>query len=540
MKNQPLIAVIFVAACLILPFSAWSQQTAHGPEFPISAAVDASMVAAARIFDVPATKALYQSRAEASVWRDGPELNQSAAELIDALTDSWTHGLNPQNYHLNDIKSLEDNWSPKAEWFLTDAFVRYVRDMSGMRAAPKEMDLDVQDWLQPYSTAQIFKFLGTVRDMNGYLESLPPSGRTYQILRQELIRISTTAPEAYERILPIDFGGRLLKPNMRHARVPDLRLRLGATAQTDDTLLYDDALAAAVIRFQQATGQKPDGIVGQTTLRLLNRTRQGRIHQLIANLERLRWTEETRPDRFVVVNIPSATLWAIENGRAAFEMPVIVGRDKRPTPSFVTKITGVRFNPDWTVPPTIKREDILPKLQENPAYLTDKGMELIRIGANGIRETIDPATIDWKAMTPGQIGAFEMVQIPGAHNPLGQIRILMPNRYNVYLHDTNEPQFFGRALRAQSSGCVRMSEPEKMARFVMQGWDDTKIQKTLESGKRVDVTAPNKIPVYMLYYTAWVDKAGDVVYGNDIYDWDAALIRELRRIDGFSDIGHSE
>jgi hypothetical protein len=159
-------------------------------------------------------------------------------------------------------------------------------------------------------------------------------------------------------LLPIVLG-QTLDPGQRHKNVPALRVRLKVRPQTADDFLYDDRLAVAVIKFQKQSGLQPDGIIGPTTLKLLNVTHIQKMLQIIANLERLRWVGDERPGRFVMVNIPAATLWAIEDGRVSFEMPVIVGKLGRETPAFITDITGVRFNPGWTVPPTIKREDIV-------------------------------------------------------------------------------------------------------------------------------------------------------------------------------------
>jgi murein L,D-transpeptidase YcbB/YkuD len=244
--------------------------------------------------------------------------------------------------------------------------------------------------------------------------------------------------------------------------------------------------------------------------------------------------DENKPDKFVVVNIPSATLWAVEGGKVAFEMPVIVGRTKRPTNMFITEIQGVRFNPNWTVPPTIKRDDILPKLQADPEYLTHKGMELIGLTDQG-RVSLDPASIDWSTITAEDLQSLRFVQDAGNNNPLGRVRVLMPNAYNIYLHDTNEKYYFDRSQRAVSSGCVRMKDPELMAEFIMKNrssWEDGDMEAMFAHGKTRDVSIDTPIPVYLLYYTVWVNQKGDLVYGNDLYNHDESLIKMLSELDG--------
>lgn len=489
--------------------------------------------------DPKAVKAFYTARDYQPYWVGRNRAKSSARDLTEILERSWQHGLNPYSYHLEQIHALLDQRDEAQladlDILLSDAFVRLGQDLSGIRVDPKFMKSNKRYWRAPLTADYLLERLDQERDVGDLVESLEPKGQTYKHLQRELERLVQAKPEPYESVLPIRFSG-LLHPNERDKGVPALRVRLGiSTPQTDDPLLYDDQLAAAVIRFQQENGLKDDAIVGGQTLEILNRSRKEKILQLIANLERLRWVEEKKPEKFVVVNIPSATLWAVDHGKVEFEMPVIVGRKKRSTNIFRTEITGVRFNPDWTVPPTIKRDDILPKLREDPEYLTNKGMQLIS-GRGDEAVTLDPHAFDWQNVTEDELKDLRMVQIPGAHNPLGRVRILMPNGYNIYLHDTNERQYFSRANRAASSGCVRMKDPVKMANFILRvknGWDEYSADTIIQTGKMRDVFIQKTVPVYLLYYTVWLNDAGEVVYGNDLYEFDRDLIKMLEDIDGF-------
>lgn len=490
--------------------------------------------------DYEAVVLFYEARKFKPLWVGPRGPYDAAQEMTQFVQASWTHGLNPYRYHYDALALLmtRDDLKSRAELelLLTDAYIRLGQDLSGIRINPSSLDTQKKYWKQPYDAQTLLAPLAEQSDpdIGRFMGLLAPQGATYKALQKELIRLSEAAPQAYEAALPIRIQG-LLHPYQRHAAVPALRLRMGLPEKSGDAaLVYDDALAAAVLSFQRAHHIKQDGIVGGQTLELLNRTQSQKIRQVIANLERLRWVDENKPDKFVVVNIPSATLWAVEGGNLAFDMPVIVGRKQRPTNTFITNITGVRFNPNWTVPPTIKREDILPKLVEDPNYLSQKGMELIQ-GYGEDAMSIDPASVDWANMTESDLGRYRMVQIPGAHNPLGQVRLLMPNVYNIYLHDTNQPEYFNHAARAESSGCVRMSDPLKMAAFVMEskaGWSEEKTEAVLARGKTSDIAIDQGIPVYMLYYTVWVNDSGDIVYGNDLYDYDTKLIKMLENIDG--------
>ena len=489
--------------------------------------------------DVAAIENFYLSRNYEPYWvrKSGPRSN--ARDLVEILEQSWEHGLNPYSYHLKNIYHLMDSRDEAQladlDVLLSDAFVRLGQDLSGIRVDPRFMKSHSRYWKAPFTTEHLLQRLDQERNIERLVKSMEPRGQTYKRLQEELVRLVNAQPEPYEAVLPIRPRSRVLYPNNRDTGVPDIRTRLGVEApQNEDPLLYDDRLAGAVIRFQRDNNVKDDGVIGPQTLDLLNRSRAQKIEQLIANLERLRWVEEDKPEKFVVVNVPSAMLWAVEDGRVAFEMDVIVGRKKRPTNIFRTEIHGVRMNPDWTVPPTIKKDDILPKLQEDPEYLTNKGMQLIS-GYGDEAMTLDPLAFDWNSITEEELKGLRMVQIPGRHNPLGEIRVLMPNGYNIYLHDTNERHYFERANRAASSGCVRMKDPVRMANFILKernDWQDDSLERLLGGAKTRDVFIENPIPVYLLYYTVWANAAGDLVYGRDLYEFDRNLIKMLRDIDG--------
>ncbi len=186
--------------------------------------------------------------------------------------------------------------------------------------------------------------------------------------------------------------------------------------------------------------------------------------QVVVNMERLRWISDKKPDRFIVVNIPSERLWAVKNSAVRFTMPVVVGSVNRPIIPFVTKIYGVRFNPTWTILQTIKKEDIWPHLRKNSNYLIDKGVELFS-GYDKNAITVDSTTIDWENISTKDLLSFNMVQMPGKNNPLGSIHIIMPNKYNIYLHDTNNKEAFYKSNRAVSYRLYSYERSKKSSTF---------------------------------------------------------------------------
>ncbi len=493
----------------------------------------------------------YLSRDGEPLWlKKNLKINKSGKELLDVLRQAWQNGLNPNFYHVDKISQILEKKrrigkddTMKVELLLTDGYISYVRDLSGMRVNARDIGLNPKHWQQRISANEALAIMPS-NNIGEFLHKIEPQTKTYQRLKSELI----TLLEDENFLLSEDIQEKLVfkslvRPNRGYSDIPKLRARfmLDEVAQ-QDIYRYDDALVSAIMRFQAEKGLKPDGIIGKQTLRALNQTNIDKIKQIIVNMERLRWVSDVKPERFVVVNIPSATLWAIDNGKVRFEMPVIVGREERPTLSFVTNIHGVRFNPTWTIPPTIKLEDILPSLQENPNYLSDKGIELYD-GYGKDAPTLDSLAIDWETMGEAELHSLRMVQVPGKHNPLGDIRILMPNEHNIYLHDTNDKELFYRTDRAKSSGCIRMKYPEKLALFALEkrkNWSKDNMLEVLEENKTRDIYTPEKIAIYLLYYTIWLGDKSRIIYGFDIYNRDNALLQLLEKLDGFYVIGDND
>jgi len=489
-----------------------------------------------KFYDVPGMKAFYEARDYESAWLESAFLRQRKSEaLLKAFEDSWKHGLNPENYHIAEIKRLMDE-AKGAERFqldllLSDALVRYGRDLTSMRVEPRSIGQLSKYWRQPLRAIDILDHVATNADAGAALDGLAPQGKLYKALQKELARLYKT-PDTNPDLQNIYIKG-FVKPGSSHKAVLKIRERMGfnPSAAIEGAYYYDDELAQAVMAFQKAHGLTPDGIVGQHTVKLMNMSRDDRINQVLVNLERLRWVEPNKPSRYIMVNVPAAVLWAVEDNKVALEMPVVVGRKKRPTNIFTTQITGIRFNPTWTVPPTIKRDDYLPKLQKDPYYLSDRGIELV--DPNNM--TVDPGLVDWNNKTWSEVNQMRMVQGSGSGNPLGLVRMIMNNPYNIYLHDTPTKTYFKRANRALSSGCVRMQDAQAVADFVLaknDNWSAARREKIIARGKMAEVRAQEPLPVYILYQTVWLGERGQIVYGPDMYGHDNKLLKLLTKMNG--------
>lgn len=480
------------------------------------------------LFDPKALSAFYEERGMRPVWwRGAGDFQPRVDAILSLLEASWTHGLNPETYHVTRLRDMmrDPNMNRfEFDMLLSDAAIRYTRDLTGMRGLKADIERDRKYWREPMATGDILQKVVLSANPVRQMRDLAPGGNLYHALQRELAALAGQAKYSQEA-LKIPAG---LKPGKSHAAIPALRARLGLPPS--DSTLYDDDLAAAVMKLQRRSALKADGVLRADTLAVLNRSVEARIHQVIANMERLRWMEQSRPNRYVLVNIPSASLWAVEGGKVALEMPVIVGKTARPTYSFRTEISGVRFNPNWTVPPTIKNKDFLPMLQQDPEAFLKRGIR-IRYGS----EEVDPTKVDWSKVTTRGMKNLKLVQNPGDDNPLGKVRVIMENPYDIYLHDTNNRGLFDQDERTLSSGCIRVAQPEKLADFILRenkDWSWSRMESIINSGKMRDVKNDVTLPVYITYQTMWLDSEGGLVYGPDIYGQDDVLVKKLIRQGG--------
>ena len=504
----------------------------------ITQALEVGKIGKHKFEDAPGMKAFYAARDYQSVWLQSSFLRQRKAEtLLKTFESSWKHGLNPNHYHVNEIRRLMSEAKGverfQLDLILSDALVRYGRDLTGMRINPRVIGQRSKYWRQPLRGIDTLDHVAGATNTKLALDGLAPKGKLYKKLQQELVRLYKT-PANDPREKPIHLKG-ILRPGSGHKTILAVRERMGFKAEEapQGAYTYDDQLAQAVMAFQKAHGLTPDGIVGAHTVKLMNMTREDRLNQVLANLERLRWVEPNKPERYIMVNVPSAMLWAVENGQVKLEMPVVVGRVKRPTNIFSTQITGVRFNPTWTVPPTIKKEDYLPKLQENPYYLSDRGIELMDVD----NMSVDPGLVNWNEKTWQEVNQMRMVQGSGRSNPLGLVRVIMNNPFNIYLHDTPKKSYFKRANRALSSGCIRLLEAQQVADFILarnDNWSKERKDKILARGRLAEVRAQKPLPVYILYQTVWLGDREQIVYGHDLYGHDRKLLKALSDIGGIA------
>ncbi|GLK55850.1 amidase [Methylopila capsulata] len=352
------------------------------------------------------------------------------------------------------------------------------------------------------------------------------SGSRTPLLSPTTVQETERAIQDYTSIVSRGGWGRVpagerMKLGSRGERVMALRQRLAATNDLDPNLgmspVFDSYVEGAVKRFQARHGLIPVGVVGDDTMQSLNIPAETRLRQLETNVVRIRTMAGGNIGaRYVLCNIPAAEIEAVEDGQVAARYTAVVGKADRASPVIDARIQQVNFNPFWTVPASIIRKDLIPMMQKDPQYLTKKH---IRIYSQQGQE-IQPDQINWNTMEATQ---YMYRQDPGDDNSMGVVRINMPNKDGVYMHDTPSKNLFGENARFHSSGCVRIQNVKELVGWLAKnqaGWDRRAIDAAVKSGERIDINLTPYVPVYWRYISGWGAQDGTVQFREDIYGMD--------------------
>ena len=508
----------------------------------------------------PATlRDFYAARGHAPLWLNAGV--PRARTLLDRLEAAAREGLRPLDYRPAALRAdLTGRSDPAAraalELRLSAQFLHYARDLSQGRVHPGARDADARAPAAAPNADGLLSALAAAGDPAALLDQLAPANPVYRRLRRALADYRALAEAVgWPRLA----AGRTLEQGMTGPDVADLRARLRAsrdlTIDSGTPELFDDQLELAVRRFQDRHGLEADGIVGPKTRDALNVPVDSRIAQIEVNMERWRWMPDDLGQRYVLVNLAGQEVELVESGSVRLSMRAVVGKPFRKTPVFSDEITYLEFNPDWTLPPTILREDVLPELRQDPGYLAANEMTLYA-GWSAAAERLDPTVVDWAEVTPKRF-PYKIVQEPGPKNPLGRVKFMFPNAHHIYLHDSPAKNLFARASRAFSSGCIRLAKPFELADALLGGtpvadtlrkpvglppaaaeagadadtdppvWNRALIDRLLDHGKTTAVRLAEPVPVHLTYSSAWIGEGGTVHFRPDIYGRDRALAQAL-------------
>ncbi len=409
--------------------------------------------------------AFYQERQMAPLWLDAGGPSGRAEVLAGVLRTADQRGLDPADYHASTIDELLSAGAPdqraELELRLSLGLLEITSDLASGRLEPQQVNPELFVYPQEVDPAAVIRAAAGAQDIAAFVAGYEPSQPEYRRLKAALADYRALAAAGG---WPTIDDGPTLKPDMTGPRVAQLRARLGVPpAQGADPARFDPALAEAVKEFQALQGLEQDGLIGQNTLAALNVPAEERVRQILLNLERRRWMADDPGERYVFVNLADFELKVVDGPRTVFDTRVVVGAPYHRTPVFSGEMTYLEINPYWNVPPSIARNELLPKIKADPGYLAANNFELLSDWSDSAR-VLDPHSIDWSAVTPERF-TYKLRQGPGAGNALGHIKFMFPNQFNIYLHDTPARGLFARDVRDFSHGCIRVQDPEALRRL---------------------------------------------------------------------------
>lgn len=482
-----------------------------------------------------AVRTLYADKGYRPLWLKRGRPSRQARQVIQHIRDAASHGLNADDFALPvELRGKRPVVPPeqvmRTDAALTKVLLGYASSLADGHYRSRRMDPKWHIRKKEFDAAAWLSAVLKDGRLGSSLDRLTPVHPVYSNLKRAL--------EEYRKIdasggwpgFPAK-GPRKFEPGARHRQIVPLRQRLavtdGAMTETSDPEFYDPELVEAVKRFQRRHGLNDDGVVGWRTRAAMSVPVDRRIVELRAALERWRWMPQELGSSYVLANVPAYRLWFYENAEPTLTMRTIVGKYKRQTPTFSASISYFVLRPKWYVPNSIAVKDLVPKAQEDPEYFL-RGGYVIREKETG--QTVDPRVVDWSVHGEHKPFPYRLVQGAGGRNALGDIKFMFENPYGVYLHDTSSPRLFAKDTRAFSSGCVRVEKPLELASRILSEGSPTSPESVKgmisRSHKNKHLGLTKKVPLYVIYVTAWADKE-NVYFYDDVYRRDARLLGAL-------------
>lgn len=502
-KRSRLLFQLFIAVISIIrTTNCWGKEYCIQKQDSITAASVDSFIAKNQVNQKysAAIKEFYASNQHEYVWIQNNQINQHAKEFIihanklapNSIDSSFVGQLTKQNFSQNNAASDID-------LSLSLAFFTYAEKW----LMPSDIDPTLVKWRIPKIS------LPLVNQLKNWLNPATISGfntgsQNFKQLLENFVSLSSIA--ALDTGINIPTSNIKINKGETASVIKQIKKKLkllGDYKSTDTTSLYSGLLDDAIHRFQERMGLPKTNYIDKIVLQAIRTPIQKYANTIAINLERLRWMPAMMDSNYIVVNIPAFQLIVFDSSKIQFKMPVIVGSASKNTIIFSDRMRYIVFSPYWNVPPSIVRAEILPGIRNNSNYLASKNMEITTHG--------DLPTIR---------------QLPGTSNSLGLVKFLFPNPYNIYLHDTPGKHLFAKQNRSLSHGCVRLGDARKMAGYLLRNdasWTTIKIDSAMHQQKEKWVTLKKTMPVFIAYFTSWVDSNGVLQFRKDIYNLDTQL-----------------
>jgi L,D-transpeptidase YcbB len=468
--------------------------------------------------------AFYKNYNYNTVWQS----SENRKIVIDEMSQCETDGLNPLDYKTKELSDLENKINDLNEKevvdydiLLTNSFQNYLTHLYKGRLNPRKI---YNDWDLKENNIDVNLKMFEALDKNIFAEAIKnskPSTPIYLQLKEALKIINSLPDDSNFKIMKFV---KKIKPKETNDQIVNIKKRLmywnDLKRDSIITKVYDKETQKSMVQFQKRHGLESDGVVGPGTIKALNFYKSERKEQIIANLERWRWYPRDFGTHYSIVNLPNYELDILKKNDTVQTFRVVVGKSSRRSPVLTSKLGTVVFNPTWTVPPTIIKEDLIPDATRSRSYFGKMRIKIFDYK----RRVISPWR--WK---PEDAKKYDYVQDPGNNNSLGNMKILFPNKFSVYLHDTNHRDGFARNFRSTSSGCTRVERPMDLAMYVLNDtarWNKKKIDALLLTKKTTAIKITQEIQHYQLYWTSWVNK-NKLIFRDDIYNLDSDLYCRL-------------
>jgi len=480
----------------------------------------------------------YKNRYYTPVWINSSGINENAGNFLDLLDDEKIFSTRCSVSSLNELRELyrkvlkdtsarmycQDSLAMKLEVLLTRNFFEFAaRNWQGA-------DNDVLKQVNWYVTR---KQIDYGQFLNNYLNSKQdfsfkePVYKQYTLLKNYLKKYNEMELNGVWQPMPGEC--KTLRKGDTSEAVTLIKHQLyteGDLTEIDTGKVFNDQLESGVRKFQQRHGLPDDGIIGKKTLLAMQVTLQDRKRQILLNMERCRWIPREFTGDYLIINIPEFRLHAYKNDTLKWSSNVIVGKSNpvNSTVIFNDSIEFVVFNPYWNIPKNILSKETLPAIQKDREYMQRNNLEVL----DKDRQIIESSVIDWNNCS--EHFPYTIRQRPGKNNSLGSVKFLFPNPYDIYIHDTPAKTLFGESSRAFSHGCIRLEDPARLAEFLLcsdNSWTRERIVSMMSEDKEIFVKLKKKVPVYIVYFTSWVDQGRKLNFRDDVYGYDARLKKLL-------------
>ena len=497
---------------------------------------------------------LYKMAGYNLLWLGNAQAEKNIVDVLNLLENASINGLNSTSYDTQTLQQrlpsalniAPDNYKQLAlyDTAISISLLRFLHDLHYGRVNPKEINFNLKlrekKLIDLPAVIKTSLAHGTIRQLPELVE---PKLKQYQKLKLALATYCLLAKNPAPFRL---FVNKSINPGSNLPQAEELGKFLSnvgdlpeaqSASNAKKSNRYTGKLVAGVKKFQLRHGMNADGVLGKGTVAAINVPLSQRVTQIELAMERLRWLPELNAGPYIIVNIPAFQLWAFDDidqfNSDMADIRVVVGKAlKNQTPVLMAEMRFIDFMPYWNVPYNIVKEEILPKLMQNPGYLATENMELVTTFGN------ETKAVAFTGSSIAQLkqGALRIRQRPGIKNALGKVKFIFPNKSDVYLHDTPAKTLFSKSRRDFSHGCVRVANPEGLAEFALKNqWSKETIQQALNTPKTRRVILKKSIPVVVFYVTSFIDQYDNLAFYSDVYGYDAVLQQALHKSGDLSD-----